>query len=1205
MIPRIIFEPYTNSLQDFDGHACDERPEISVSESSSISTLSDCPSPSMTSDALHEFLGEEPANQPAVRSEANDHEQAVEDTNNPDFEEIIKTASDKCAGDEAIPVEEDRLSSHTPVINEAIPEEQSQSPQVNPSHNPYRLFSAYIKNEAAGSTGSYKMKSYGVTPEYVLTNVQRDQEIQAQLSSEEPDLVDEASGETITKSNATPAQNVDDALPDTDTEVDAAANQGDGLGDDASAVPSAAQIPIAATSAIVTTSVPEVTKVFRFPELTPIDAEVKKYVADCLASGDMDELYHLAEQFQSMAQTYQYEYEALDIETQDANIYAKSEKRKANEAIKEKEEFERRQLMPAYWSVYKIYRSKLESSARVWNSFLKKEEQIKLKEEDPETYRRLVELREKPKLRKEVAKDVDGPEDEEAGMTLINKPLPKLTADDLRIEKPVKKNYLMNLERFDDRKMMDAYGLQYSAAESRVGKQDLRNRNAVDADGKLVNENGRPVRSRQKRTMYETDASGPATPEEEEVLPAKRRRIQKQQIDFSGAESGNGYSRAASPPSTFPSGKKIGRPKGSKSKPQATKSKLSEEHILTDTEEEAEAPSGTRQLAASVQSELVESVTALIAPATSNPDEGLTAAGKRKTYGSRSKKSVAEDLNAVLPVSTSEPIKSRSKATRARKQFGDASEPEEPAKSKTRGAKFKNNTDRYDDAQVGDDDDNDDDDDDDDVLPSTEQEDASRFVSASTSRPTTAQSKVTDASRRSARMATRSVSRFGGHVEHEHDAPAVSTRAKTGTKRGRDGTEGDEAAPDFNDLYDVSPQMRRKTAADFNDLYDASPQIRRKTAPKKQDLGPVDSGDDEGESGGVASNMKSKRKRDDTVSGTIEVLAPGDDYIDHGERPAKKKRAVSKKKSKSVRGAVKADVDEDEDILSLQPDFFEPIEKNGNKNMASEPAGDERDLNDDDGDDNFGGTLASGKKRPATKKRAGGKKKKQEYNLDDPTLTAEAREILRKKKQKSEKLSASAKLRWQTGQMEGPMKKRAATNKAKQAEKKAAKAAGGLVDPSVATNSLTPDAANSPGEEAAQIDTVTLQDQTTNGPNAQDDADTEPAPAEPAALLKSSRSKSAPKASSSKAPVPEPTRASTRERKAPRFPGGLDGAGDEPDDDDRAQFSMDTSVYGIYQQITSSASPGLLGKRKRRSFHPDYKALIAADDEDEDDEEYE
>ncbi|CCU81424.1 hypothetical protein BGHDH14_bgh01801 [Blumeria hordei DH14] len=129
---------------------------------------------------------------------------------------------------------------------------------------------------------------------------------------------------------------------------------------------------------------------------------------------------------------------------------------------------------------------------------------------------------------------------------------------------------------FDDRKMTDVYGLSYKAGDAFVGNQILKDRyenSKYVRNISNVDEKSRPKRARGKRGNYDTDQSDntPVASDTEESLPLKRTRTTRLTVDRMASRVSTKTrvpSRESTPsiaPKVFASGKRIGRPPGSKS----------------------------------------------------------------------------------------------------------------------------------------------------------------------------------------------------------------------------------------------------------------------------------------------------------------------------------------------------------------------------------------------------------------------------------------------------------------------------------------------------------------------------------------------------------------------------------------------------------------------------------------------------------------
>jgi hypothetical protein len=1098
---------------------------------------------------------------------------------------------------------------------------ESSSPKSSPSE--YLEISAFmikeVKTLVNGKMNTqleYEMDLWEIGPESVQTNKQRDEEIEAAINSEVQGITDDVDEVEALVASADPDATFDASYPTdeapgavTEAEIEDRPELDDDVVDDESTVFFGTQ---EGKVFIQNASVGKWPKKFLFRKLNPL-ANIQAYMAN-LKDLPYEEVYHRAEQIALVLKELQDEYEELDMEWEESEVYTKTKKKEATRAAKELAEANLKEEEPYLTEVYLKYEEQLNFQAKPWKAFLEGVEDSGLPTNDRDTYQRLKRLKDDSKLRDKISKRIQESTNPAPVAILEGVPLPKLTAEDLRNDQVRKKNRLMDPQEFEDKRQQDVYGLPYSTAVTKRGDQDLIDRNAIDENGEPVTENGRPKRTRGKRTLYETDQSEAPSAEEEEVLPAKRRRTQKIPggTDIYGLDQGNTQSRAESPPPrTFASGKRIGRPKGSRTKPKPLKSKLNETHVPPESEnddntaqpspssdeavektQQASSGSGNRELAASEETQLYDSAKALV-------NQTLSAQGvvdaipvKRKHAGGRPRKNAAvkAEFTSINNPELVSPAKPKGRGARNKKQ--PETENKLPAKKNPKGGRVGKKSAALDDIQLGEQDD---------LLPSTEQDDESRFASASTSRPTTSSSRVTEStlgSRRSTRALTRGASRFQGSGGFEDDGPAVSTRAKAGNKRKRDAAESSvEVAGDLDNL----------------DTLNASPRKRRKNVTKSQTLQDFE---EDVLSVEPQPKARQKRKRAGTAADSIEVLGPEHVEIDDAqdeEPPAKKKRTrLVGRKAKALKVETESDFGEDEaDALPQQAS--KPATKKGKSNGDHQSETDvpndyegQPDIYNDSGDDTTGPVDPPSKKkrapvkRPNGRKKAPSKKKGSESAGVGAELDEEALAVLEaKRKQKSEKLSASAKARWARGDMDEPMKKRARTNAAKNAAKKAAKL--GLQGPNLAVAATTDNAATplvfsapnasvqQPAPEQASIQRDLVSDIPVPSQT--------PAPVPPP-KLKGSRA-SVSKASASKGPAqnvatPVPVKRSTRERKPSRLALGMDGAGDEDDREVQSQFK---SEYEHYQALTSPRSPIVLGKRNRKSMY-DLSNLQDDDDED-------
>lgn len=893
--------------------------------------------------------------------------------------------------------------------------------------------------------------------------------------------------------------------------------------------------PIFANPAKLLSKAKPSNKNFGFKKLTTVE-EFTEYLAN---PQDMsfDELYFRASQTANVLKTIQDEYDRLDYLTKEDDVWQKTQVAEAKLAAKLEEEEKLRDEEPELIKILAKYEDALKQREKGWKQSLADFQKDGLSAEtQPETWERLMKLRNDTKLRADITEKMIRARQADAGSVrnLVEVPLPKLTAEDLKNPKVKKRDYLEPPIKWNDRKQMDAYGLPYSAAEARVGNQELRDRNAVDENGDALYENGRPRRNRAKRTIYDSQPSKDPSPEAPEVLPAKRKRTARNPDDADGF-GGDVNSGAQTPaPRVFKSGKRVGRPPKS-----LIKSKLNEAHVppvsanaeeedpsqSADEEEPVEKQRGARSqvLESSQEIDLIDSATALVEQTLS--EQGPAATTSKGTAASGKK-----------------PKGKGGRPKRQQEVYENVSEPEEVPVIKTRGGRPKRKLapKALSDPFV----------EDDDVLQSTEQDDQSRFASASTSRPTTASTRQTRST-----LGSRSISRpqengAVGEQTPDNEVTGVSTRRRGG-KRKFNGTEG-PGNDDADDLQLI-----------------AAPPKRRKFSTKKQ---PPPTSEEPVE---FAEESRPKRKRQATVADSIEVLRPEpQDDADEDEVPQKGRRRARNvsSKAKVVKLETESDFD-DEDELVPRKKARIAARKGKSATTSSiardddEAVGEASDESDDDDlksepDTKKGRTPAKKvrAKKTATRKP---KTKGDGDDVEEMDMDPEAfKELQRKKAQKSAKLSASAKARWAKGLMKGPMEKRAATNAAKKAAKEAG--SGSITGTRGASVAAT---ANGDGQATASQRSLA---QVPAQPPAFSQGVFQAAPQPPAQGSESA-------ATTSASAVP------TRKTKRPRKPTlktntsmGMDGAAD----DERRM----STAYEQFQALSSPGSPMILGKRHRKTL---------------------
>ncbi|KAF8848932.1 hypothetical protein BDZ45DRAFT_810371 [Acephala macrosclerotiorum] len=637
---------------------------------------------------------------------------------------------------------------------------------------------------------------------------------------------------------------------------------------------------------------------YGFPKLTPM-SNFEAYLAGA-DSMSYDELYHRTAVIGKVLRAYQDEYKVLEQEIKDfAGSKESNKKKEEDDRIRAQEEKD-----VELWRIYNLYYAPLQSlmdasgltgtknkpAKRDWKS--QAEALLRNHPKEPpavvedltslfvgKTLDLMIERRDGPKQKKGAAAQV------KEQLDLMDVPDPKLNAADRAVYTKQKKRKFEEPVIYEMRKMADVYGVAF-----KNGKVELNDRNAVDENQTAEDENGRPKRNRAKPTVYETDHSEPRGDSSEE-LPAKRRRIQTYTEDANVSPSRtrtNTEGREDSPgPRTFASGKRIGRPPGSKTKAKPVKSKLQQSHLPPESqspEEEAETPnpeagqlgeSLSRELPPLEEAQLQEAAEALVQQTTT--EQKASVKPKKGKHGGARKKGVkVEQFEAEQSGKPAKPAR----GGRVKKEQ-PATQPEvaPPAKSRKGGRpkKVSAQNDHIQDIQENE------------ILPSTEPDDESPFASASMSRPTTASSGetvTTSGSRRTTRRATREQSKAhgeqvpvnGGSVNASRAAPV---KGKAKRKRGVDepqenGTMVDEPV----EIVEPAPK-KPKTATRYTKV----DKVVAAILPPRTN----------GEPSALASG-RGKRKRAATATqDSIEVAPPSDlQIVDDNNPPAPKRRKGGK-----------------------------------------------------------------------------------------------------------------------------------------------------------------------------------------------------------------------------------------------------------------------------------------------------------------------
>lgn len=536
-------------------------------------------------------------------------------------------------------------------------------------------------------------------------------------------------------------------------------------------------------------------KTFKFKKFTPISA-FEDFLKDP-EKMQYDELYHRTAAVADVLQAYQNEYDEVNqdlfaYEKRKSTLkeYADEEKKAADEKNKldnkEVNLAEDRLLM----AMFKKYEPKLKLRNTKWLAFLVEFEQ---NGGEPKTIERLKRLHE-PVFVSALAKRLRAfqkeNENKKKKVILVGGDLPPLKKSDL--EPHLKKRKIVkDRVLFDDMKQSDVYQQTYNPRM--YGNQKLKDVNSEDFKKEdEVNENGRPKRTAAKRAFYDSHDSDTAPDVEADNLPAKRART-KRILDDGIASPGRPQtlfeSRDGTPARVFPSGKRIGRPPGSKTKNpggKAAQSKLNTVQVAEPSESEEETnqaqnnqvesraqelePAQEQQLQAAASSLIAQTEEAIAAPA---PPV------KKKHAGGRPKKNAVIEEPVAGP--SSAPVEEVPIAQKPKNKGGRPRKHPAPAGgAKGRGGRAKKQPAVQQAVQVGEEEE---------IIQSTEHDNESMFPSTASSRPTTSSSSGTDATfggRQTRRATTRGKSQAqSASVEAQLDAPgpSVSTNGRGKRKR--------------------------------------------------------------------------------------------------------------------------------------------------------------------------------------------------------------------------------------------------------------------------------------------------------------------------------------------------------------------------------------------------------------------------------------
>ncbi|KAE9368790.1 hypothetical protein N431DRAFT_428543 [Stipitochalara longipes BDJ] len=485
-------------------------------------------------------------------------------------------------------------------------------------------------------------------------------------------------------------------------------------------------------------------------------------------------------------QLYNFEQnKAFEKEVADEKKKANEDKRKINnkDALLAEDD--------ALIELFTKYEAKLKFRGNKWLTFLAEFEEEGGDSKDIERLKKLHEpafTSSLGKRKRTVQKEAAKPQKVE----LVNGDLPLLSKKD-REPHFKRRKIIQDRVVFDERKQSDVYQQPYNA--KMTGNQKLLDRNAANFGEVELNENGRPKRSTAKRAFYDTEQSDTAPDTEPENLPAKRARRQRV-VDDGIASPGRPQtifeSRDGTPARVFPSGKRVGRPPGSKTKNpggKAAQSKLNTVQVAEPSESEADdgqakndpAEFQAQELEPAQEEQLHAAASSLVAQTVVEANAAAGGPVKKKHAGGRPKKNIVteEPLDGPSNAPTEEVFiapKPKNKGGRPRKH------PVPAGGARARGGRAKKQSAVEQTAvQVGEEEE---------IIQSTEHDNESAFPSTSTSRPTTSSSGGTDGTfgGRQTRRTTRGKSQAQSAsvtLEDQLGAPGPSTSTNGRGKRNK------------------------------------------------------------------------------------------------------------------------------------------------------------------------------------------------------------------------------------------------------------------------------------------------------------------------------------------------------------------------------------------------------------------------------------
>lgn len=670
--------------------------------------------------------------------------------------------------------------------------------------------------------------------------------------------------------------------------------------------------------------------VFKFKKFTPISA-FENFLKNA-ENMSYEELYHRTSLISNVLQQYQDEYDDVGRKLNNYESRRAAEKQIIDEkkkAAEDKKKADEKEALLAEDRTLLMLQEKYDAELKLrgdkWVAFVDKFEAIGGEPEVLDRLKKLHEVAFAAALLKR-SRAVEKQEAIPAKVPLVRGDLPALSKKDFEPHFK-RRRIIQDRVAFDEKKQADVYVQNYNSKMS--GNQKLVDRNAVDLEDDQFNESGRPKRrTAAQRAFYDTEQSETPPETEPENLPLKRSRT-KRVLDDGIASPGRPptyvESRDGTPARVFPSGKRVGRPPGSKTKNPGGKvpqSKLNTVHVPSASESEAEGggtqnnqiESRAQELEPAQEEQLQAAAESLVAQTV----EAISPAGgpaKKKHAGGRPKKKIAVEeavagpSNALVEEVSIAP-KPKNKGGRPRKH------PIPAGGAKGRGGRFKKEpAAQQAPIQVVEEEE---------VIQSTEHDNESLFPSTTTSRPSTSSSGGTDATfgaRQTRRGGTRAKSQAQGtsvtNLE-DLDAPGQSFSTNGRGKRKRAVTESmPPPEPVESGISEGENIIVDTYRPDLEEVASEPPKKRKTVRTKKgkavaQLIAPPQ--EFTSEHPGEASNTgRPKRKR--AMALPESSIDPDDlgDYLsdDDGETPppSKRRKARGGRKGKSVMRDQTTDLD--------------------------------------------------------------------------------------------------------------------------------------------------------------------------------------------------------------------------------------------------------------------------------------------------------